>query len=224
MSAGPLLLLCYRRPCIAFRLQTSTSQSSTNSLNISSSLCLSHCLYSFFPQVLFPPPHLFDSAFFLHFLLRFYQLPYLLYIVLHISPSLTPLSLFNSPQKRVWFITFLMLFVIAWHSQHVKSKSFFQSVCLCLVCRDLNQPSVSVALNLCFIHADREHLESLELKGPLMQDVGLQLEIIFRSDENSIFYLWILSVVDIFKCCVPAVLYVMLYVRTVESILCTPAY
>lgn len=43
VSAGPLLLLCYKRPCIACRLQTSTSQSNTDTLNIFPTLCQSHC-------------------------------------------------------------------------------------------------------------------------------------------------------------------------------------
>lgn len=55
---------------------------------------------------------------------------------LHISPS--------GPRKQIWFITFLMLFVIARRSRHIKSKSRFGGhgglgARLHRVHRDLNQ-------------------------------------------------------------------------------------
>lgn len=70
------------------------------------------------------------------------------------------LSLSLSAQKQICFITFLMLFVITWHAQHVKSKSVFQRVCLCVLCKSV--VCTNDALNMFPILSDYEHLVLLD--------------------------------------------------------------
>ena len=113
---------------------TTNSLKNTDSLNIPPSFYLSSC---FSLNFFFFSPH------FYHVHLSFVSFCTSPSLSLH-NPSLWSISLLA--HRQIWFITFLMLFVIAWHSQHVKSKSFFQRVHLCLVYRDLNQSFVSVVL------------------------------------------------------------------------------
>lgn len=103
------------------------------------SLCAFSLLYSLTSSS-FSSPHLFDSVFCVHFL-----------------PAFVCFSLSLSLSQQIWFITFLMLFGIAWHSQRLKSKSFFQSVRL--VCKYCTKHVFFFFL----IHTDCKHLLSLEL-------------------------------------------------------------
>lgn len=200
VSAGPLLLLCSSRPRFPHRLQTFISHCSMNSTSLRFSVFLSALFSSL--SLSFAALHLFVSAFHTSYPvfctpLRFCQvLSYLClsaHLPLHpshrvrvrkcvfvcVSPSLLA-------QQQIWFITFLMLFVIALHSQHVKSKSFFQSIHLCLVCRDLNEPSASVVLKMMlffFFFLWASH--STWVEELFSKDAGLQL----HSEENNVFYL-----------------------------------
>lgn len=123
----------------------------------------------FHPPIPPASQHLFDSVYhtFSQYAALRFKSSYLLYHSSHLSILFThfTLSLSLLAQEQICFITFLMLFVIAWHAQHVKSKSVFQSIRFCLVCRDLNKPSAGVALNMFSILTDCKHLASLELRS-----------------------------------------------------------
>lgn len=146
---------------------TSTYLTEQYRLNFFQFLCLSHR----------------SALFSLSFLLCYSVLLPLIYlhpssvyfcIFLSLSPSLSSffasVSCFLLGQEQIWFITFLMLFVIAWHSQHVKSKSCFRAV-VCAWCTGISISPLRV-LSSCkqfsFIHADYKHLISLQLKDLLI--------------------------------------------------------
>lgn len=136
VSAGPFLLHCSRKPHAACRLQAFTRQSSMDSK--SSQFCV------FLTALLFLSSHPVSS---LH---PFYSAsPHshsLLYQIsssvcfctsLSLAPFFAPVFCFRLAQEQIRFITFLMLFVIAWRSQHVKSKSCFRAV-VCVWCAGIS--------------------------------------------------------------------------------------
>lgn len=129
-------------------------------LRIYTTLCLLHYSLSSL-KLLFLSDSVFQT--FSQFLFPFLPSSDLIFcICLHIfisrHPSHRPISLLA--QQQIGFITFLMLFVIAWHSQHVKSKSFFQGVhlrgmrgsqsALCECCTNQGfLSSLSVSISYC---------------------------------------------------------------------------